>query len=502
MSVNGPIGVPIQPNYFTEKENLVVHNQNNTSLSKVVLEGGTKSASSSLQAKKVAPVASEPVLEQVETGYVALMFRGIRKKAKSIQSYINVVTTIQEIVQERRLNKDPKHRLNEELSLEAIRIVSLFAKSKLAHMEGVDKVEKNCIEIANKELTAYLKGNYFDGQIQFAAYMGKVYPEIQETDLVNMNVLRDLLLTLRRATILDPEFVNTSEELESIKEFLHKHWEKLKIEDQLDEETYNLLNQNLEQILAEDPFKDEFIKNPELFKQVKNAPEALLKKYPHLASASDFLSRYPTAGWIELPNQTFNTENLKLCINKAKASPLARTLVLESADAIITPSHAYLIKNLIVERQDLTILLGNEDDLITLTTAFKEDKTIAFDDKTFLAGRTQINKSESEFILFGINPQSPIRKIQPRLETKKIETSFQGKPTLVDSHIFIILTERDGTKVLAVKKCDLEAVLKLNRKYIDENGRTQEYGIVIIDPELYETTDKMIEDFRRKYHSK
>lgn len=500
MSVSGPFGVPTQPNYFTEKENLVACNQD-TSLSKVILEGGTKSTPSSLQAKKVAPVSSESVLEQGETGYVPLMFRGTRKKAKSIQSYINGVKTIQEIAQERRLNKDPKHRLNEELSLEAIRIVCLFAKSKLAHMEGVDKVEKNCIEIANKELTAYLKGNYFDGQIQFAAYMGKVYPEIQETDLVNMNVLRDLLLTLRRATILDPEFVNTSEELESIKEFLHKHWEKLKIEDQLDEETFNRLNENLEQVLKEDPFKDEFIKNPELFKKVKDAPPALLEKYPHLTSPGRFIERYPRAGWIELPNQTFNTENLKLCINQAKTSPLATTLILDSVDPIITPSHAHLIKNLLVEKQNLTVSMGNEEDLATIMTAFYDDPKLVFDKMTTFLASSGTLGDDRKVVVFTINPQSPIRKVQPQSEAKKTDSSLQGKPTLIDGRVFLVLDGANGSKVLAVRDYEVEAVLKLNRKYIDENGITQEYRILGVGPEYYEKLDTIEGRIKEKHAS-
>ncbi|CUI18093.1 conserved hypothetical protein (plasmid) [Candidatus Protochlamydia naegleriophila] len=498
MSINGPVHVPSQPNWPTNPShvNTTISGKENL-FPKAILESGKSHTSSSLTTKKVEKEVVETMLERTDD-YKSSFFK-VKRTQKNLEA---VKTQISECLQKLNGNlTDIKIEMNIRF-----RLVEYILKRSLFCSESG---RQTCLEDALNQINYMQQVAYFSCFTQMATYLLKV---LDGVSCLDMNVVRDTLLNLRRADILSS---NGSKELTEVVTFFETRWKELKEEGKLDKETYKLLNEQLKQILTEDPFRDEFIKNPELFKKVKDAPEALLKKYPHLASASDFLSRYPTAGWIELPNQTFNTENLKLCINKARTSPLARTLVLESADAIITPSHAYLIKNLIVEKQDLTVLLGNEDDLITLTTAFHEDKTIAFDEKTFLAGRTQINKSESEFILFGINSQSPIRKVQPQLEVKKTDSSLQSKPVqstpsvsvplqgttrLIDGRVFLILDGKNGEKVLAVRDYEVEAVKKLNRKYVDENGITQEFHILGVGPEYYEKLD-IIEGRIKEKHS-
>lgn len=499
MSINGSTGASIQPNYFSEKENSTVRNEETLFPKLVFLQRDTTSPS--LQ-KKVTTSISEPILEQGEIGYTPLKFRVISKQTQSIQIDINsTAEKIKEITQEWRLNKDSKHRLNEEVDLRAFYITSLLAKSKLARIRGTLNVEKDCIELAQKHLSMRLKDSYFHGDIQFAVYMDKAYPEIKAADLVNMNVLRDLLLTLRRATILKPDHESpSSKELVSINEFLPKHWKALMDQGKLTENDNQLLNENLKHFMSEDPFKDEFIKHPELFKQVKDAPSILLQKYPHLASVKDFLSKDPIAGWIELPNQTFDTENLKLCISKAKTSPLARTLNLYFIEPSITPSHAYLIKNLIVERQDLTVLLGNEEDLATIMMAFYDDLGLVFNKmKTFLVPDSTLDKNRKAF-LFTINPESPVIRVQP-CQIRSTDSSSKSTLKSTNERLYLLMDREDG-KVLAVKENDLEHALKLDRKYVDKNGITREWGIVVINREDYKRADILLEQCRKELPSK
>ncbi|CUI17295.1 hypothetical protein PNK_1686 [Candidatus Protochlamydia naegleriophila] len=123
------------------------------------------------------------------------------------------------------------------------------------------------------------------------------------------------------------------------------------------------------------------------------------------------------------------------------------------------------------------MLLGNADDLVTLTLAFHDDKTIAFDEKTFLARRNQIEIEG--LILFGINSKSQIKKqilestkttplqSQPLLQGQpgSVSGSLKGTPKLTDGHIFMIFDRENGKKALGVKECDFEAVMNIDRSY-------------------------------------
>ncbi len=123
------------------------------------------------------------------------------------------------------------------------------------------------------------------------------------------------------------------------------------------------------------------------------------------------------------------------------------------------------------------MLLGNTDDLVTLTLAFHNDKAIAFDEKTFLARRNQIEIEG--LILFGINSKSQIKKqilestkttplqSQPLLQGQpgSVSGSLKGTPKLTDGHIFMIFDRENGKKALGVKECDFEAVMNIDRSY-------------------------------------
>lgn len=328
-------------------------------------------------------------------------------------SLTQIKLKIKEIEEEAYLKKNNEYQLNEQILHRANYAAKLLAMAKIYQAWGKECEAQHCIESAYFQVTETARLNYFHCDTHFAAYLFETYNGMTCLDL---HIIRDNLLTLRRAIALYPTSAKLNAELEQATAFFKARWQTLTDEGTLEKGLYELLTKELEQILNEDPFKEEFIKTPNLLKKVKNAP-TLLHNYPHLKSEEDFLVKYPEAGVINLPDNIYHAGHLNACIHQAKTSPLARLLVLIFPESLLTPDDAKHVKDLLVEKQSVTIALGNGNDLITLIGAFKRDTNLIFGENSLLSSIKYLD-SYSQIFYFSINLQYLIKQ-----KVKKISLS-------------------------------------------------------------------------------
>jgi hypothetical protein len=241
--------------------------------------------------------------------------------------------------------------------------------------KGANKLEEEnkYLDRANHDAQECKKINYFDAKTHYAFYLIQVYQGINAKD---MNSVKDGLLSLSRAKELDPSNEKITQLIATTTELLKARWIEMKDQKDIDADTYLILGNQLEQILAMDPFKEEFKNNPDLFKSMPKAPKEFLASHPHLTSINAFLKKYPSEGYIRLPNNTYSMENLKAAFLAAKADPFATGINLILDEAVLTPKAADLIEKFMLDNPKISIFLGNEDDGDTLVTAFKKDQKI------------------------------------------------------------------------------------------------------------------------------
>ncbi len=399
MSIHGPISVPLQPNWPSSHGELPT-NGGNSHLAKKVLEN-QPTPSSPLETKKVSKTDSLKKPESPNT-YFSPKLPYFPPNSKPLQTIITKVVTARKRcwseIEEKPLDMNPR----------TLYTLHSLALARICHQTKQLEEEGKLIDSVKTAVDSFLLSKYFHSGSHFAKYLLDGYHGITCLD---MNVIRDNLLSLRRAIALTPDNQKLSIELDQAAEFFAMRWKELKEEGQIDEEMYNLLNQNLKQVLTEDPFKDEFMKNPELFKKVKDAPEILLKKYPHLASVNDFLARYPDAGTIRLRDGTYNLQNLKLTLSDAEASPLTQSINLLVEEPVITSTAAKLIKDFMLKNPKVQVYLSDEADGSELAKAFLEDKTLVNGKGALMFAKGVVTGRSEPVYCYKIDPQDPfIRK--------------------------------------------------------------------------------------------
>jgi hypothetical protein len=244
-----------------------------------------------------------------------------------------------------------------------------------------------------------LHENYFSALGHYFDYLITRYKGI---DCKDISTVRKALLQLKRGLELDPTSSLIKKEFETIQEEIRQIWANLRKKNEIDEPTFENWEDQLEKILREDAFKDNFQENPVLFKLIKNAPESFKDKHPYLQSINDFVYRYPKAANLEFEG-SYSTEKLANILNKAKKNPIAQGIYLLWKEPRITLSDASMIKEFLMQCPHMHIYFGNQEDGNMLVKAFESDSSFTKkkDYLTFKEGK--INSYDSKIYSYFIS---------------------------------------------------------------------------------------------------
>lgn len=291
------------------------------------------------------------------------------------------------------------------------RVNGVKVSLKMACASATASVAEGYIRYASDCALVIKKKDYFDGVGHYLDYSIALFKGV---DVKDMPAVREAFLKIHRAFELTPKNPIIEKDYNNFLEQVKSKLQGLEKEKKIREEDIMGLQQDFEMILKEDPFKEEFKKNPQLFKLIKNAPEDLLKKRPHLESIDAFLSRYPEAANIGLPNDTYTLENLKSCISQTKNNPLLRNIHLVSPEPFLTPFAANLLKDLMLEfqqKKNVSIVFGNQEDGKTLTKAFISDSSLKIEQDSLKVALAKSNEYEGKVYRYFIDSKHPIKKI-------------------------------------------------------------------------------------------
>jgi hypothetical protein len=275
----------------------------------------------------------------------------------------------------KQMKEDPNNlSLPTEYVAAALTVASCFRAANLS------KTENELIKFAETTASRQATSNYFSTWSHYSKFLLLAYHGV---NCRNIETIKSGILALRRAIELDFDSTNTyaSKSLDNLMNFLAQRWQELAEKGEMShEDRINFLEELKNLIEKEDPFKEEFRDNPDLFKIARQqAPNQFFEKHPAYASMESFVQRYPECTRLGLPGGIYNLENLKTCVSQAEAKPLIQSVCLISLNPLLVPAHAKHLKQLLLDQQgkrDMGIVLGNMDDVDTLTNAFYMDSKL------------------------------------------------------------------------------------------------------------------------------
>ncbi len=359
------------------------------------------------------------------------------------------------------IEKAPK-----DISLQAKYVQELLYTAYACKLANHPKLEKANKENARRVMEKVKKMAYFHPGSQCASYLFRVYHGMTCLDI---QMIQDCLLTLRKAIALDPSNPKLSHELDQVTSFLNISWNKLYEDGELDQMSYSLFKKRLQITLSKDPFKETFIKRPALFKLVGKAPKEFLERHPHFTSPNDFLAAYPEVGDCKLKDRIYNINNLKLCLEQAKTDPLCRRIFLTSEKPILNPSAIGMIKNTLIDHPYLQVLLGNEKDGENLAKSFSDDPMLVPNKGCLKCEINKKDESPSTVYSYFIDPANLfIRKVvvkllneskqysklssatglnvNPLLTPVQIRTDFPPQPIIISGPTKPVITKTESPK--------------------------------------------------------
>lgn len=275
---------------------------------------------------------------------------------------------------------------------------AIDASLSLAGVSTLD-VEASWVTYASNCKDFIKQANYFS---PFGHYFDYLITRYKGIDCKDISSVRQALLQLKRGRELDPTSSLIKNEFESIQEEIRQIWINLRKKNEIDEQTQDNWEDQLEKILREDAFKDDFQENPGLFKLVKNAPESFQNKHPYLLSINDFVYRYPKAANIEFEG-SYSTEKLANILNKAKKSPITQGIYLLWKEPQITLADSLMIKEFLIERPHMHIYFGNLADGNMLVKAFGLDKDFSEKKKNLAFKEGKISSYDSKIYSYFID---------------------------------------------------------------------------------------------------
>ncbi|MBA2368246.1 MAG: hypothetical protein H0V82_04375 [Candidatus Protochlamydia sp.] len=151
------------------------------------------------------------------------------------------------------------------------------------------KVEINWVNYAINCKEAMKQQHYFNGASHYCDYLITRY---QGIDCRKLIIVKEALLQLRRVIELDSKFLEARKELELMQKEIKDAWKELEVISEIDSKTHQKYLFDLNYFLSEDPFKSDFLKNPDLFNLVHKAPEDFKSRHPSLLSKEKFLEKY------------------------------------------------------------------------------------------------------------------------------------------------------------------------------------------------------------------
>jgi hypothetical protein len=180
-----------------------------------------------------------------------------------------------------------------------------------------DGKKQTCIDYT-KQASANIKTiNYFSPLGHYSEHLVTAFEGINcrlvdEKNKIHPNFekMKESILQLKRAIALDPASQTYQEALKSLLASFNTIMETLKKEPNSVVEECELMQTYLE-LSADnsiDPFKPEFIKNPNLFKKISKAPKEFLEKYPHLKDIDVFLKKYPRESILKIFEEDKNPD--------------------------------------------------------------------------------------------------------------------------------------------------------------------------------------------------
>ncbi|WP_068468329.1 hypothetical protein [Candidatus Protochlamydia phocaeensis] len=358
MNENSPVSTQRMPIQHSMPMNNSQPAKNLKPLPSPPIASNENSTASSLKGRVVTP--SSKVESGAETSSelsltLSSSYKLSSKKAEDVKSSFSNLHI--------QLEKTPDHV--------PTRVKAVDASLSIASIASQKQVEDSYVVYAEECAKVVKKSNYFS---PVPHYLDHLITRYKGVDCTNMNSIREALLQLKRGLEIDPSASKIQNAFDSTVEAIKNKWAQIRERGMIDENTYNLLLEQLESVLKEDPFKDEFRKNPALF---TSAPREFLASHRHLSSIEEFIKKYPSEGNIRFLNNEYSMGNLRKALEEALPNPFARQLKLFSDEPFLTLSAANLIKIFMVakleKKQTVSVFFENEADGATLEIAFGQD---------------------------------------------------------------------------------------------------------------------------------
>ncbi|MBA2368245.1 MAG: hypothetical protein H0V82_04370 [Candidatus Protochlamydia sp.] len=275
---------------------------------------------------------------------------------------------------------------------------AIHASLSLAGVSSPD-VEASWVAYASNCNNFLKQENYFS---PLGHYFDYLITRFKGIDCKDIFTVRKALLQLKRSLELDPSSEVIKKEFKNLQNEINSTWATLRKKNEINETTFEDLEDQLEKILREDAFKDEFQENPALFKFIKEAPETFKDKHPYLLTINDFIYRYPKAANIEYEG-SYSTEKLQKILHDAKHNPIIKGIYLLWKEPQINLTDSMLIKEFLIKNPQMHIYFGNSADGNMLLNAFESEENLSEKKKSLAFKEGKISNFDGKIYSYYID---------------------------------------------------------------------------------------------------
>lgn len=302
--------------------------------------------------------------------------------------YIRTTTEYQEHLK-KIIKTDPNNlQFRNQSSFNSIKMANIFK-----NLQKQCRVEDNSLKMAAKaegflriSKSENLTTKKIDPFNAFHYYMKAVIQEYEGIDCQNFVQVKEYIKNLLLAQTLDPKSKEISDMLDKAINFLHTAWNELVSEGTIESPTAEKWGKELEEVLAQDPLKELFLRDPTLF-QFSDLEKyrGFFTQHPQLASREAFVKKHPELTQIQLQDDTLSEDNLREALTSAAEHPFLNTIFLLSGSSqrspLLTPGMASVLKEGMLFFQGkgkcLTVYLKSSRDVFALMSSFVMDGSLS-----------------------------------------------------------------------------------------------------------------------------
>lgn len=251
---------------------------------------------------------------------------------------------------------------------------------KLVYFNGAKKLEDS-----------FKFKHYFNSFTHYAQHLITAFEGINCQMTVNGKIapnrekMENAIYQLLRAIALDPASQIYKKALIGLLASFSAILANMKQEKDADQDACNSMQAFFKQVEDElngkgkeplDPFKDEFIANPNLFKQLSTAPASLLKKFLHLKDKTVFSVKYELGSRVIFSSdEKLSTQELDQVLASAAKNPFLNVISYMNRNnlqftPILSKEEAIKLRDFLIANPKLTIQFNSLDNFKIIVSAF------------------------------------------------------------------------------------------------------------------------------------